>query len=58
MQINLLAEHELTKLTQLVATIADRLDVPIARDAELDEVTKDVAPEAVLNELDAKQDQA
>ncbi len=51
LQINLLAEHELTKLTQVVTAIAARLDVRL--DAEIEEVKKDVAPEAVLDELDA-----
>ena len=52
LQINLLAEHELTKLTEVVTAIAARLDVRL--DAEIDEVKKDIAPEAVLDELDAK----
>jgi uncharacterized membrane protein len=54
LQINLLSEHELTKLTQVVAAIAARLDVRL--DAEIEEVKKDVAPEAVLDELDARQE--
>lgn len=53
LQINLLTEHELTKLTEVVTAIAARLDVK--PDAEIEEVKKDVAPEAVLDELDAKQ---
>jgi uncharacterized membrane protein len=52
LQINLLAEHELTKLTEVVTAIAARLDVRL--DAEIDEVKKDIAPEAVLDELDAR----
>lgn len=54
LQINLLAEHELTKLTEVVTAIATRLDVRL--DAEIEEVKKDVAPEAVLDELDARQE--
>jgi uncharacterized membrane protein len=54
LQINLLAEHELTKLTEVVTAIAARLDVRL--DAEIEEVKKDVAPEAVLDELDARQE--
>jgi uncharacterized membrane protein len=53
LQINLLTEHELTKLTEVVTAIATRLDVK--PDAEIEELKKDVAPEAVLDELDAKQ---
>jgi uncharacterized membrane protein len=54
LQINLLAEHELTKLTEVVTAIAARLDVQPG--IEIEEVKKDVAPEAVLDELDARQD--
>ncbi len=56
LHINLLAEHELTKLTEVVTAIARRLEVPLHSVEELDEVRKDVAPEAVLDELDRRQD--
>jgi len=49
--INLLAEHELTKLTEVVAAIAARLDVQLGAAAEIE---KDVAPEAVLDEINAR----
>jgi uncharacterized membrane protein len=54
LQINLLAEHELTKLTEVITAIAVRLDVQPG--AEIEEIKKDVAPEAVLDELDARQE--
>src|SRR5918994_7672447 len=47
LQISLLAEHEVTKLTALVSAIADRIGVRTEVDGELDEITQDVAPEAV-----------
>ncbi len=53
LQISLLAEHEVTKLITLVSGIADRMGVKTEADAELDEITQDVAPEAVLDELEA-----
>lgn len=53
LQISLLSEHEVTKLAVLVSQIADRLDVRTEADAELDEITRDVAPEAVLDEIEA-----
>ena len=53
LQISLLAEHEVTKLVTLVSAIADRIGVQTKVDAELDEITKDVAPEAVLDEIEA-----
>jgi uncharacterized membrane protein len=53
LQISLLAEHEITKLASLVSAIAVRLDVKTAVDEELDEITQDVAPEEVLDEIEA-----
>ena len=46
-----LAEHEITRLISLVKAIADRLEVERAADPELNELERDVAPEAVLQEL-------
>ena len=51
LQINLLAEHEITRLISLAKAIADKLGVEEAADPELDELERDVAPEAVLQEL-------
>jgi uncharacterized membrane protein len=53
LQISLLAEHEVTKLAALVAAIAARVGVKTDVDAELDEIKRDVAPEAVLDEIEA-----
>jgi uncharacterized membrane protein len=53
LQISLLAEHEVTRLVTLVSGIADRLGVRTEADADLDEITRDVAPDAVLDELEA-----
>ncbi|HEX2555825.1 MAG TPA: DUF1003 domain-containing protein [Microvirga sp.] len=53
LQISLLSEHEITKIATLVAAIADRLDVRTEVDAELDEIRQNVAPEAVLDEIEA-----
>src|SRR5438067_10353815 len=52
LQISLLTEHEVTKLVALMSAIADRLGVETEVDAEVDELKQDVAPEAVLDELD------
>lgn len=52
LHVNLLAEHELTKLAELVMRIAARLDVPV--EPQLQEIRKDVEPEQVLDELDAQ----
>jgi len=55
LQISLLTEHELTKLAQVIGAIADRVGVAASRDPELKEVERDVAPEAVLDEIEAQQ---
>ncbi|WP_294313337.1 DUF1003 domain-containing protein [uncultured Sphingomonas sp.] len=52
LHVNLLAEHELTKLSRLVERIAQGLDVPID-DLELNEVHKHVQPTEVLDAIDA-----
>ena len=58
LQISLLAEHEVTRLVTLVSGIADRMGVETEADRELDEITRDVAPEAVLDELEAAEPEA
>jgi uncharacterized membrane protein len=52
LQVSLLAEHEVTRLVTLVSGIADRIGVKTDADADLEEITRDVAPEAVLDELE------
>jgi uncharacterized membrane protein len=53
LHVNLLAEHELTKVAELVQRIAERLGVP-ADAPELREVTRDVEPTQVLDALDQR----
>ena len=53
LQISLLAEHEVTRLVTLVSGIADRLGVQTQADADLQEIAQDIAPDAVLDELEA-----
>ncbi len=52
LHINLLAEHELTRLAALVGRIAERLDVAV----EDREIETDVQPERVLDALDAQKE--
>src|SRR3954463_13613411 len=54
LQISLLAEHEVTKLVALLSAIADRLGVETDVDAEVEELKEDVAPEAVLDEIEER----
>jgi uncharacterized membrane protein len=52
LQISLLAEHEVTRLVRLVAAIAERVGVEDARAEDLEELERDVKPEAVLGEIE------
>lgn len=54
LQIGLLAEHEVTRLVALMSAIADRLGVKTEVDSEVDELKQDVAPEAVLDEIEER----
>jgi uncharacterized membrane protein len=58
LQVSLLAEHEVTRLVTLVSGIADRMGVETEADADLEEITQDVAPEAVLDELEATESES
>jgi len=51
LQISLLEEHETTRLMALTRAIAARLDVKTPLDAEIEELQRDVEPEAVLSEI-------
>jgi uncharacterized membrane protein len=51
-QVNLLAEHEITQLIELCDAIARRLGVPPHERQGLDELKKDVRPEVVLSEIE------
>jgi uncharacterized membrane protein len=55
LQISLLSEHEVTKLVALVSAMADHMGIRTDLDEELEEITQDVAPEAVLDEIEAAQ---
>ncbi|MCO5734032.1 DUF1003 domain-containing protein [Rhizobium sp. SSA_523] len=55
LQITLLNEHETTRLIAMVEAIAAKLDVHTDADAEVHELKRDVAPEAVLDEIKASE---
>ena len=55
LQINLLAEHEVTKIVAMLSAVAKRLDVKTGIDAEISELQEDVAPEAVLDQIEERQ---
>jgi uncharacterized membrane protein len=52
LQISLLAEHEITRVLQLVARIAEKLGLEEASAAELAELKRDVAPDKVLEKIE------
>lgn len=56
LQINLLSEHEITRLVILMDAIADHLGVEIGRNPALNELKKDVAPMQVLDEMRERQE--
>ena len=55
LQINLLTEHEVTRLIALTVAIAARLGVSEGQDPAIQELQRDVAPEAVLDTLERAQ---
>jgi uncharacterized membrane protein len=54
LQINLLAEYEITRVLTLVDAIANHLGLEVGHDPEVDELKSDVSPEVVLNEMEEK----
>jgi uncharacterized membrane protein len=54
LQISLLTEHELTKMATLLSDMAKQMGVRTEIEGELEEVKQDVAPNAVLDEIEKK----
>src|SRR5215211_7226678 len=54
LHVSLLAEHEITKLATLISGIADKVGVETKVDEELDEIQQDVAPDTVLDKIEAE----
>ena len=55
LQINLLAEHEITHLLKITAAIAERLGIAEARAPEIAELKQVVVPEAVMERIEEGQ---
>lgn len=55
LHINLLTEHELSRLAALLGAVAQRLDVDPERTPEFKEVEKNVDPEQVLDVLERRE---
>ena len=52
LQISLLSEHETTRLIALVSKIAERLDVRSEVDEEIEDLKRDIDPQALLTEIE------
>ncbi len=52
LQINLLAEYEITRVLTLVDAIADHLGLDVGKDPEVEELKADTAPEMVMDEME------
>lgn len=52
LQISLLTEHELTKMANLLSDMAKQLGVQTSVHGELEEVMRDVSPDAVLDKIE------
>ena len=52
LQVSLLAEHEVTKLIMLLSAIAKKMDIDDAWQPELEELSKDVHPEKVMDTIE------
>src|SRR3954452_15034245 len=55
LQVSLLAEHEITRLITLVTAIAKKMDIEDAYNPEIEELSKDVHPEKVLDTMEKHQ---
>lgn len=58
LQISLLAEHEITRLVQLVSEIGKRVGVESSHDPSLEPLKRDVTPEEVLDHLDSAEQES
>lgn len=58
LQINLLNEHETTRLIAMVDAISRHLGIEVMQEREVEEMKRDVAPEAVLDRLESETGEA
>lgn len=52
LQVSLLTEHEVTRLITLVTAMAKKMDIQEAYHPEIDELSKDVHPEKVMDMME------
>jgi uncharacterized membrane protein len=56
LQVGLLAEHEVTRLIELVTAIAEQMGVKEARNPELAELSRAVPPERVMEKIERQEE--
>jgi uncharacterized membrane protein len=54
LHISLLAEHEITKILQLVSQLTERVGIRDGNSSEMAELKRDVAPEKVLDKIEER----
>lgn len=52
LHISLLAEHEVTRIIALLTAVGEKMGVEESKNPELEELSKDVRPEKVLDKMD------
>jgi uncharacterized membrane protein len=52
LQVSLLAEHEVTRVLRLLTRVADKLGLEESHNPELEELSRDVPPEKVLETME------
>lgn len=52
LQISLLTEHEVTRILTLITAVAKKMDVEVVEDKEIEELSKDIHPEKVLDTME------
>jgi len=57
LQINLLAEYEITRVLTLVDAIADHMGLEVGHDPEVDELKNEVSPEIVIQEMEQRKNE-
>ena len=52
LQMGLLTEHEVTRIMNLVMAMAKKMDIKVADNKEMEELSKDIHPEKVLDTME------
>lgn len=58
LQVSLISEHELTRLIAMVKGIAQKLGVEEGKDPEIEELSKDMVPEELMDTLETEKEKS